>query len=939
MDKYLNIRTLYVLLFLLTLSVQVQATHIRAGDLTAELISTTNPLTFRFTVMLYRDTDGVPAQPGLFEFGHNSATPTWVEPESLGLTQDGKTEILRYVITHTFPSAGTYKVSYYEQNRNPGVRNMFSSGNTAFFIESEFRVSPFFGLNSSPRLLYLPVDQAIVGQRYIHNPGAYDPDGDSLSYRITVCKLGKDDEDNALEVNEYRFPDDPGFNGVKEDGTGDATFTINPVTGDIIWDAPGEPGEYNVAFYVDEWRGGILIGTVNRDMQIIVVDGENTRPRLMIPRDTCVIAGQTLIDTIKAEDSESNFIELSGEGGLFENNIGGIDGGHDNKATFTVRGLQPPNGYEEGVFEWNTICTDVRKEPYQATFRARDVPTSGNENDVSLVDLQTWLIRVVGPPPDSLEAEPDLLNNSVALKWADYICDNADTMTIWRRKGSFDFTPEPCETGIPDYTGYRKIGDVPIGQTAFIDNNNGQGLDRGVTYCYRIYATFPGPEGGESIASTEVCVFIPQLAPYLVEVSVEETDRSNGSIDLTWTHPIELDTVKYPRPLTYTLTRADGLNGSANRTDVGGIFNEDDTTYTDTGIDTERLPYNYTVNLFSQGAIVDTSSSASSIDLSINPRPNSLNLVWEADVPWSNASNKYPYHYIFREDPSTGDMVLIDSVDVTQAGLMYTDSGKIAGFPLVEDEEYCYKVMTMGTYENSIIREPLPNYSQIACAVLRDTIAPCPPTLSIDSLDCTDVTNIKEDQNESCFDLDTLFSNRLSWQPDLSGDCDTDISSYNLYYSPRPDGELELIASNILGTTYLHENISSVAGCYAVTALDPNGNESDFSNLACNDNCPEYVLPNVFTPNGDGVNDTFVPFKCVNFVKDVEIKISNRWGQEVFTQKGDIYINWDGTDQSGKKVGSGVYYYVAIIRFVRLNEDDEIEERKGYIQVTTNVGE
>lgn len=932
-DQYMKpqypIALLALMAVFLLFTPNAQATHIRAGELTAERISTGSALTYRFTVMLYRDVEGVPAQPGTFEFGYESAEPVLVEPESMGFTDDGQTEILRYRIVHTFPSPGTYKVSYFEQNRNPGVRNMFASGNTAFYIESEFRISPVFGLNSSPRLLILPVDKGAVGQRFIHNPGAYDPDGDSLSYRLTICKQGKDENGEAIEVNQYQFPDDPDFGGEREDGTGPATFTINPITGDVIWDAPGEVGEYNVAFYIDEWRDGIRIGSVNRDMQIIIEDNPNNRPNIILPRDTCIVAGSTLIDTIRAEDPDSDFIELTGRGGLFDSPI---EGGHANRATLTNRGLQPPNGYEEAIFQWNTVCSDVRREAYQATFKAEDAPVgTGLE---PLVDLQTWLITVVGPAPDSLTAEPDLLNNSVTLNWAQYACANAEKMTIWRRKGSFDFNPENCETGIPEYTGYRQIAEVPIGQTAFIDDNGGLGLDRGVTYCYRIYAVFPEPKGGESYASMEVCVFIPQLAPYIVEVNVLETDRQNGEIRVSWTKPIDLDTVQYPRPLTYTVTRSEGLNGTRNRTTLPLEFNEEDTTFIDTGLDTERLPYNYRLNLFSQGNLVDTSSTASSVFLRTRGRPSSILLNWEADVPWSNASNRFNLHYIYREDPNNaGEFIIIDSVDVTQRGFVYEDLGDKPGFPIEEKEEYCYKIMVRGTYENPRIREPLINFSQISCAVALDTIAPCPPTLSIDSLLCQDFNTQLDNQNLDCTLADTLFNNRLSWQPDLSEGCDTDIVSYNLYYSPRRDGDYELIATNLLDTVFIHENISSVAGCYVVTALDANGNESDFSNQACNDNCPQYVLPNVFTPNGDGFNDFFVPFKCINFVRSVEVEIYNRWGELVFSGDDDIYINWDGTDKNGDMLPAGTYYYVAILQTIRLNQEDELVELKGWVNL------
>jgi len=918
------------------------ATHIRAGDLTAVRISS-NSLTYRFTVILYRDNGGVPAQPGTFSFGYTAATDVLVDPVSLGFidgvidSNGDATEILIYQVEHTFPTAGTYTVSYFEQNRNPGVRNMFASGNTAFYIESEFRVNPVFGLNSSPVMLIPPVDLAAVGQRFIHNPGAYDPDGDSLSYRLTICKQGQDEDGEPVEVSQYRFPDSPDFNGFKEDGTGDpAEFTINAFNGDLIWDAPGEVGEYNVAFYVDEWRNGLRISSVNRDMQIIVTDNPNNRPTVIVPKDTCIVAGSVLIDTIIGFDPDSNFVELTGEGGLF---VDPDSGGHTNQATFDIVGLQPPNGREEGIFSWQTACEDIRREPFQATFKAKDFPA---QERLSLVDIQTWRINVVGPAPDTLIAEADLISNSVELNWNNYVCALPGAkMTVWRRRGSFDFMPDNCETGLPPYTGYEKIGEVDVGQTTFFDDNNGIGLERGVTYCYRIFAQFAEPKGGESYASMEVCVFIPQLAPYIVETSVVETSRTTGEVNVRWTRPISVDEAEYPKPWTYNLIRANDFDGEENAVVLASDIAETDTVYLDNlGLDTERLPFNYKIEFYSNGVLADTSSSASTVFLEANSALQSVELTWTADVPWSNASSRFPKHYIYREDPNNlGNYVLIDSVNVSDRGFTFVDDGTKEGFPLEEKVQYCYKVLTVGTYDNPQIRDSLLNMSQEACAVILDTLAPCPPILSVAEPDCSTIGVALDDQNAPCTDIDTLFSNSLSWENDPNPACDPEIASYNIYYSPRENGEFELIAEDVLSLAFVHENLSSLAGCYAVTALDLTGNESEFSNIVCVDNCPFYELPNAFSPNGDGVNDLFRPYNCIKFVESAEFTVFNRWGEEMYKSNEDILINWDGTDNDGEQLSSGVYYYHVKLNTIRLNPDDEVVNLKGWVKILDGNGQ
>lgn len=66
--------------------------------------------------------------------------------------------------------------------------------------------------------------------------------------------------------------------------------------------------------------------------------------------------------------------------------------------------------------------------------------------------------------------------------------------------------------------------------------------------------------------------------------------------------------------------------------------------------------------------------------------------------------------------------------------------------------------------------------------------------------------------------------------------------------------------------------------------------------------CP-VEFPNVFTPNGDGIND-YLKFKYLNLFPGSKLVIFNRWGNKVFESK-DYRNNWDG--ESFKE---GVYYYV-----------------------------
>jgi len=110
-----------------------------------------------------------------------------------------------------------------------------------------------------------------------------------------------------------------------------------------------------------------------------------------------------------------------------------------------------------------------------------------------------------------------------------------------------------------------------------------------------------------------------------------------------------------------------------------------------------------------------------------------------------------------------------------------------------------------------------------------------------------------------------------------------------------------------------------------------NQNESELSETICIDNCPEYEVPNIFTPNADGFNDFYVPFPY-KFIESIDLKVFNRWGTLVF-ESTDPAINWDGKDMdSGNVVRDGVYFYTLKVNAIRL-EGIVQNEQSGTIQV------
>jgi gliding motility-associated-like protein len=65
-------------------------------------------------------------------------------------------------------------------------------------------------------------------------------------------------------------------------------------------------------------------------------------------------------------------------------------------------------------------------------------------------------------------------------------------------------------------------------------------------------------------------------------------------------------------------------------------------------------------------------------------------------------------------------------------------------------------------------------------------------------------------------------------------------------------------------------------------------------------------IPNVFTPNGDLLNDSFFP--KFRFIQNLQLQVMNTWGELIYRSQGREGPGWDGT-VAGQKAPEGVYVY------------------------------
>lgn len=806
-----------------------------------------------------------------------------------------------YTVTHSYGSPGTYLVRMYDPNRNYGVLNIPNSGNQVFYIETLLNISDVFNktyINSSPQLNIAPRDFACTSRCWVFNAGAYDPDGDSLSYELTESR-GIDPNTGAIGVpiTGYLYPNQV---------SGSGTFSINPANGTITWCTPILQGEYNIAFKIYEWRNingkWRKLGYVLRDMQIVVGACTNQAPVFQTISDTCIVATPTLSTiskTITATDPDGDNIQMEATGSPFAV--------ASPSANFSAT---PSAGTITGYFSWSVGCQHIRKDPYQVILKASDQKNSSDCFSANVLSTYTLFnVYVLAPPPLNLTASP--LGTSIVLNWNHSVCaSNTQNPVIeyWiYRKDSCDIrTPSYCEKGIPTTWGFTYIGKTLYPVTSFTDTNNGAGLVHGINYSYAVVAVHK--DGSTSIASTIVCQQLKYDTPIILNVDVQNTSSTNGNIYVRWMNPIAgsngLDTMQYGGPYTLKVYEKIYPSGTYN---LINTFNypyfaamPSTLSINSTLLNTLNNQYQYKVEFYSNNTLITSSRPATSVYLKTIPNDRKIELHWNYTVPWINYT-----HYVYRKDPSASTFNLIG----TTTAPYFKDSG------LVNNKTYCYKVQTEGNYTDPSIIKPLLNYSQEKCDMPKDKTPPCSSTLTLLS-DC----------NTSRVEIKWNKARQI---------CNDDVIKYYLYYKPFENDSFYLIdsTSNLNDTVFVFDNATSIAGCFAIVFVDSSNNQSPIQefNTSCTDNCPEFELPNVVTFNGDGVNDFFMAIK-VKYIKDIDLKIYNRWGQVLY-ETNNPYFKWDGkVKQTGLRVSDGTYFYTCVVNEIRLKGIIP-RKLKGYFQV------
>ncbi|MBM77949.1 MAG: hypothetical protein CL846_05665 [Crocinitomicaceae bacterium] len=425
-------KQIFTLLSIFFINFQLFATHLMGGEIVVQHDQGNN---YEILLTLYRDTLGIQIN-NTQDFtiydanGNQVITATSIlDPMSMhpifGL-QNGSVlpmfpygvEVYHYSAIVSLPNAGTYTVSWSNCCRNAAIQNLPNPSSNDLQLFTEFTVygnnnmPPLNFSNSSPFFMVKPVVFLPVNTPWQYNPLPFDPDGDSLSWSLGVPHEENIGSPTGIPISGYTNP--PSASGT--------SFSIDPLTGTISWTASVQ-GNFVYTVTCEEFRNGLKIGEIRRDMQFIVLP-PGPVPQLLptntlsstfngVPLALAMADYPFTLNLFAVDSSVSTILaEAFGEPFVLNNPMTYIQGTTDDPFKTKLSLM------------WSPTDNEARENPYLVVIRLMNGTFSMDysiyvkvaENNVGVEELKSNIGNIFPNPSSSLISIPVFLKSNQEVK-------------------------------------------------------------------------------------------------------------------------------------------------------------------------------------------------------------------------------------------------------------------------------------------------------------------------------------------------------------------------------------------------------------------------------------------------------------------------------------------------------------------------------------------
>jgi hypothetical protein len=363
-----SLYTFLIFMFIFSHADQSTASHAVGADLTYVCLGGNN---YRFFLTLYRDCSGITVNTSYTIAGSASCGDTLSFPVS----QDSVREIAHTcstVVTTCVNFSSPYmgvEANYYHGditlpsvcnfwkfgprpalcNRNAAINNLDPNGSVyCLYVEATLN-NAAVACNSSPSFQSQPVQFLCANQLQYYVEHAYDINGDSLVYQMITP------HSDALSDVQYV----PGLSSTQPVFYIDST-TYNSQSGDIRFFANG-PQITVIAIQVSEYHNGILIGSVERDIELIFENCLNNLPAASGINGSNLYSMHVCAGTPVAFFINTSDADAAQQTSLMWN--GGIPG-----ALFINSGTHRDTGF----FQWQPGAQHISSQPHIFTVTVMD---------------------------------------------------------------------------------------------------------------------------------------------------------------------------------------------------------------------------------------------------------------------------------------------------------------------------------------------------------------------------------------------------------------------------------------------------------------------------------------------------------------------------------------------------------------------------------------